>query len=83
MLDKNIRDLSNLPIYMYQSNKKGEFKMDKDRFYLFYSTRGINLIEFYYEILEIIHRIWRLGIEFSNCILIEKNHRYNYAIFKK
>ena len=70
-LDGNISDLPNMNLYMHQLDKKENLKRDKNKFYLYYSTRGTNFIELCHKTLVSTYETWAMGIEYFNCLLIE------------
>ena len=41
------------------------------------------MTELYHKNLVSNHGEWKIGVEFSDCMLIERNHRHNYIIYTK
>ena len=64
-------------------NKRGEPKKDKLGLFLYYSLRGTNLTEAYHKGLVTTFGTWRAGIQISDAVLIERNHRYNHRVAEK
>ena len=69
--------------YLHQLNKKGEPKIDSNGFHLYYSIRGTNLTELFHKSLVSTYRTWQVGIEYSDYLLMECNHRNNYRMSLK
>ena len=73
----NCSDPPNTPSCMHQLNEYGEPKKDLLELFLYHSTRGTSLVELYHKSLISTYGTWKIGIELLDCILTEKNHRYN------
>ena len=73
----NCSDPPNTPMFMHQLNKHGEPKKDSMGLFLCHSIRRTNLTKLRHKTLASICGTWKMGIEFSDCILTERNHRYN------
>ena len=76
-LDGNASDPPKVPLCTHQLDNKGSLKKDVDGFYLCCSTRGANLTELHHKTLVSTCGTWKMGIECSDCLLMERNHRHN------
>ena len=68
-------DPPNTLMFMHQLNKHGEPKKDPMGLFLCHSVRGTNLTELRHKSLISTYGTWKMGIEFSDYILAERNRR--------
>ena len=80
LLDGFISNPPDLPLCLHQLNKKGDSKIDSDGFYLYHYIRETNLIELFHKSLVSAYRTWQVGIEYSDCLLMERNRRNNHRM---
>ena len=83
ILDRNVSDLLDVASCIHKLSKKGNLKRDKHGYFLHYSVRGANITEFCHKTLLTTCRSWLIGIESSDCALMERNHRNNQTISVK
>ena len=83
ILDGNTSEPPNVAMHVHRLNMKGDTQRYKHSFYLCYSIKGTNFTELCHKTLVSTHGTWKIGVEFSDYMLMESNHRHNYVMSTK